>query len=112
MPLALAFAFVPWLGLGLATANVVAAPQEPVLVRGAAELRTALAAARPGTTIAVAPGDYAAVTAANVRGEDGRPVTIRAADLARPPRFTAGVHLSDAEHVVLEDLAFEGAPAN
>lgn len=91
---------------------LLAVPQDPVRVADSGGLRAALAAAKPGTTIVLATGDYDAFSAANVRGVAGKPITVRAEDAAKPPCFTSGVQLSDVEHFVLADLLFTGSATN
>lgn len=85
-------------------------------VSDAAELNRAVAAAKPGDTILVAPGDYANnFSFANVRGAEGRPVVIAAADPKQPPRFagtSTGLHFRGASHLELRDLAIAGAQGN
>lgn len=96
----------------LAALAAAARAQADVIVRDSTALRAALAAARPGTTIALAPGDYDGFAAADVRGTAAQPIRVRAADRARAPRFTGGIHLRDVAHVELDGLAIEGAAAN
>jgi hypothetical protein len=100
---------VAWV-LFVASAGVVA--QDATRVTDSAGLRAALAAAAPGATFVLAPGDYDGFSAANVRGTAGKPITVRAEDAAKPPRFTSGVQLSDVEHFVLADLLFTGSATN
>jgi hypothetical protein len=97
------------LSLSLAAA---AGAQHVVPVASTAALRDALRAAAPGTTIALAPGDYDGFHASDVAATAAQPITLRAADRERPPRFRGGVHFSDVAHVVLEDLLLERTPAN
>ena len=75
-------------------------------------LAAALRAAKPGTTILVAPGRYGSLSAAGVAGAPGAPVRVRAADRADPPCFTGTVYLQDPSWVELEDLRVEGAAGN
>jgi hypothetical protein len=97
------------LALPLAAA---AAAQGPVRVHDTAGLRAALAAARPGATILLAPGDYDGFGASDVHGRDGAPIVVRAAEPARAPRFRGGIHLADCTHLELGGFVVEGAPAN
>lgn len=94
--------------------TVVAAPAQsaPVRVTTTAELRAALAGARPGATILVAAGEYEGFGGAGVQGTARAPIVVRAEDAKRPPRFTGGIHLSECAHLELEDLRIEGAAAN
>ncbi|MCU0865638.1 MAG: right-handed parallel beta-helix repeat-containing protein [Planctomycetes bacterium] len=75
-------------------------------------LRRALAAAKPGTTILLAAGEYRGFSVANVRGNAAAPIVVRAEDAARPPRFTGAVQLSDVAHLELAGLAFSGSTSN
>lgn len=79
-------------------------------------LRRAVAEARPGSTIRLAPGDYAGgVFARDLHGRPGEPIVIRAADPERPPVFRGGsfsFQLSRASHVELRDLVVEGSSDN
>ncbi len=93
-------------------AAATAVAQQPVRVTTAAELRTALRAAKAGAVIAVVPGDYEGFSAANVTGSAERPVVVRAEVVASPPRFVGGIHLSDCVCLTLDGLVVDGAPAN
>lgn len=84
----------------------------PVRVADAEALRAALAAAKPGTRIELAAGDFTGFRAMNVRGTAAAPIVVGAADPAAPPRVRGGIHLSDIAHFVLDGLLVEGAPAN
>lgn len=85
-------------------------------VRTREELRAAVAAAKPGVRIEVAPGEYAGgLHFVDVRGEAGRPVVVAAAVPAKPPVFRGGANgmqWTDAVHVELEGLVFEGQTGN
>jgi len=83
-----------------------------VLVETTAELRTALAAAKPGTVVTLAAGHYEGFSAADVAGTAAQPIVLRAVDAASPPRFRGGVHLSDCAFVTIDGFVVEGAPAN
>jgi hypothetical protein len=87
------------------------AAQDP-RVATTAELRQALAGAKPGTRILVAPGDYEGFSAANVHGAESRPVVVTAADAKNPPVFKSGVQFTDAAHFELAHLVVAGAPGN
>ncbi|MDG3002566.1 right-handed parallel beta-helix repeat-containing protein [Paludisphaera mucosa] len=81
-----------------------------------AQLRKALAEARPGTTIRIAPGRYAGGGfVRELRGEPNAPILIRGADPKRPPVIqggTFGLQLSRVAHVELRDLIVAGASDN
>lgn len=87
-----------------------------VTVKDRAGLESALAAARPGTRIRLAPGDYAGgLSFRDVAGSEAKPIVVVAADPAHPPRIvggTNGIQLSDVAHLTLEDLVFTGATGN
>src|SRR5436190_1738029 len=89
-----------------------AAAQAPVRVATTAALRGALAAAKPGTVIAIASGDYDGFAIAGVAGSAGRPVVVRAEVPASPPRFAGGIHASDWAFVTIDGIVIEHAPAN
>jgi len=99
---------------GLVFGSVAVAAE--IAVRNAAEFRAAVAAAKPGTRLLLAPGNYeGGFFFANLRGEEGNPIVIAAADPAHPPVFTKakeGLHLSRPEFVELHSLVFAGLPSN
>ncbi len=85
-------------------------------VRTIEALRTAVANARPGRRIRVAPGTYAGGLAfQGVAGAKDRPVVLEAEDAAHPPVFrggTNGFQFTDAAWLELRGLVFEGATGN
>lgn len=87
------------------------APRE-VRVATVEELQRALEQSPPGTRILVAPGEYGAVFAANVRGAPEHPIVLAPAERGAPPLFRAGLMLSDVAHLELEGLQVVGAPGN
>lgn len=111
-------AVVAALALTALAAPPVLAREEPsvVRVRTAVELRAAVAAAKPGTRIEVAPGAYeGGFHFTGLRGAPGRPVVLAAADAEDPPLFRgagAGIQLTDPEHVELRGLSFSGQAGN
>ncbi len=100
----------------LASGNRAAADPAVVRVRNAAELRAAVAAAKPGTRIEVAAGTYeGGFHFTGLRGAPGKPVVIAAADEKDPPHFRGGgggMQLTDPEHVELRGLTFSGQTGN
>jgi hypothetical protein len=92
--------FCPLLGTGPSWA------EQPVMVATPEALADALRTIGPGTEVLLAPGDYGGLSIKGLAGSDGAPVTLRAADPARPPVFT-GMDLRDAAHVVFEDVVFD-----
>ncbi len=103
-------------GLGLVLALAGALRAAEVKVRDAAGLRAAVTAARPGTRILLAEGNYGGGFAfANLRGEPGRPIVLASADPKKPAVFRdakTGLHLSNPSHVELHDLEFTVLYAN
>ena len=87
-----------------------------VLVNDDASLRAALRAARPGTTIRIAPGQYQpCVYAANLKGTETSRIVIEGADPNDPPRFEGGQgawHLSDCAWLTLRNIAVQGQSVN
>lgn len=81
-----------------------------VKVNGAAELRSAVAGAKPGTRILLTGGSYGAgFYFSNVRGEEKQPIVIAAADAQQPPVFRDGnvaMHFSNPAYVELHNLVF------
>jgi hypothetical protein len=97
-------------GSGLLLLGLECAWTADVKVNGAAELRAAVASAKPGTRILLAGGSYGAgFHFKNVRGEEGRPIVIAAADEEQPPVFrdgSAAMHFSNPAYVELHNLVF------
>jgi hypothetical protein len=91
-------------------------PAAEIAVRNSDELRAALKEAKPGAKIVLAGGSYTGgFHAANLRGEFGNPIVIKAVDVSNPPVFTdakVGLHLSNPVHVSLEGLVFRGLSGN
>ena len=87
-----------------------------VKVRDDAGLRGALAEARAGTRIVVAPGKYRpGVHAGNLRGTAEAPIVVEAEDAKDRPVFeggAVGLHFSDCEHLTLRNLAVRGQSGN
>ncbi|RIK77547.1 MAG: hypothetical protein DCC67_12535 [Planctomycetota bacterium] len=80
------------------------------------ELNAALQRAEAGDVILLAPGAYpGGVAATGLRGRQGQPVVIAAADPDHPPVITggaSGLQLSSPQHVEIRGLAFAGANGN
>lgn len=91
---------------------VLAAPvfAAEIRVNGPAELRAAVASAKPGTRLVLAGGNYGAgFQFRNLRGEEKQPIIIAAVDPQNPPIFrdgNTGLHLSNPAYVELHNLAF------
>ncbi len=79
-------------------------------------LIAAMRSATPGTTILLAPGTYAGgIYIEGLRGAEGSPIIIAAADRDNPPIIIGGteaLHLSDPAWVELRDLALAGTTGN
>lgn len=89
---------------------------DTVTVRDAEGLRQAVAQAKPGTRIEIAPGTYpGGFYFANLQGKPGQPIVLAAADPKNPPVIrgtTEGMHLTDAAYLELHNLTFTGATGN
>lgn len=79
-----------------------------VTVHDAASLRTAIAAATPGTRVVLRGGDYGGgFHFKDLRGEPGLPIVLMAADPQQPPVFSGantGLHFSNPAHLELRGL--------
>jgi len=91
-------------------------PTALVKVTTTSEFRAAIGRARPGTTISVSPGVYEGGSYhVGIAGSPDAPIVIEGADPANRPVFAGGntgIQFSDANHLVLRDLIFEGARQN
>ncbi|MBK8177559.1 MAG: right-handed parallel beta-helix repeat-containing protein [Planctomycetes bacterium] len=93
--------------------------QEPAValeVRDTAGWRAALAEARPGAVILLAPGVYAGgASLANLRSSQEHPLRIASLDPEHPATVRGGgcgLQLTDVNHVEIADLVFEGQSGN
>ena len=79
-------------------------------------LREAVANARPGVTVYVAPGAYqGGLYLTDLQGTADAPIVIAGADPENPPIIEGGgncMHLVNATHVELRDLVLRGATSN
>lgn len=79
-------------------------------------LREALAAARPGATVYVAPGTYeGGLYLTGLQGTVDAPIVIAGADPENPPVIEGGgncMHIVNPGHLELRDLVLRGATAN
>ncbi len=91
---------------------LLVAPCADTRVTNSAELRAALAAAKPGARILLAAGEYDSFLASNVQGDAQQSILIAAEVREHPPIFKGGVQLCDAAYLELRDLVIEGAPQN
>ena len=93
-----------WLG------QVARAATIDIMVTNAAEFRSAVAVAKPGTRILLAGGVYGGgFHFSTLRGEPNQPIIIAAANPEQPPIFRdahVGIHLSNPAHLELRDLVF------
>jgi len=104
------------ISLVIVMAGAAAARAADVAVRGAAELRAAVGAAKPGKRLLLAEGAYGGgFHSKDLRGEPGKPITLASADPKKPAVFRdakTGLHLSNPVHVELVDLEFTVLTAN
>lgn len=102
--------------VGFILATLATIATQEVRVGNDDELRAAIRAARPGTTIVIAAGTYrGGIEVDGLAGTAKQPIVIRGADPKTPPRLEGGAnafHLRDVAHVELADLAIRGATAN
>lgn len=108
---------VVWAAMpALSLAGVMPARAADVRVQDVDGLRAALAAAKPGTRVLLAPGDYpGGLFFRDLHGAPGRPIVIGAADPAHPPRLVGGgnnLQLSEISYVELRDLVLTGGTGN
>ena len=107
-----------WLLLGccftLVVPRLVSAQVVPVGTRD--QLESAVANAKPGTTILIAPGEYdGGLDFRGLRGEEGKPIILAAADKEDPPVFRGRntcFHLADTAFVEIHDLILTQARGN
>ena len=96
--------------IALWLSQVARAATIDVVVNNAAEFRSAVAAAKPGTRILLAGGIYGGgFHFSSLRGEPNHPIIIAAANPGQPPVFrdaTVGLHLSNPAYLELRDLVF------
>jgi hypothetical protein len=103
------------LGVSRIGAAAEAAPAA-VVVQNAVELRQAVAQAKPGTRVLLAPGTYPGVFYfADLRGETNNPIVIGAADPSHPPLLlnaSMALHLSRPVFVELRNLVISNMTGN
>src|SRR5437773_2060519 len=104
------------LGLGALCGQARAVQAAPVTVRNAQEFRQAVAQARPGAHILLAPGNYpGGLYFDNVRGAQTRPIVIAASDPKNPPVFQGGnngLHFAASSYLELRNLSVQGMTDN
>lgn len=109
-----------WTSMGVLGA-VLAAAVAPagaatVTVRDSAALQKAVAAAKPGDRILLAPGEYpGGLTFRDLHGRPGAPIVIAGADGKQPPLIRGGgnnFQFSDVTYLELRDLALTGGTGN
>jgi hypothetical protein len=93
-----------------------AAADSAVTVRTEAEFRRAVAEAKPGSRILLAPGEYrGGFYFPGVRGKPNRPIIIAGADANNRPVIQGGgngIHFSKPAWLELHDMVFVGARGN
>lgn len=81
-----------------------------------ASFRQAIANAKPGHRILLAPGDYhGGFHFANLHGTKEKPIVIGASNPSRPPKIVGGgtaIQLSKVSHVEIRDLILSGQSNN
>jgi hypothetical protein len=76
-------------------------------------LRSAVANAVPGTTIMIAPGQYAGgLYATDLHGTQAAPIVMRAADPKRPPTFTGAIQFQAVSYFEIHELVISGVSGN
>jgi len=104
------------LAVGLLPCGVLPVVGEVIQVRDAEGLRAALARARPGTTVTLAPGRYGhGISVGNVSGTKDARIVIAGADDRDPPVFEGGneaIHLADCNFLTLRNLKVYGCAGN
>lgn len=89
---------------------------QPQRVRDLAQLRRALATAKPGAQILLEPGEYTGdVSARGLHGAPERPILIAAADPSKPPRLigrNTALQLSQVSYLEIRDLVVEKGQQN
>jgi len=102
--------------LGLCLAAPALAVEQIIDVADDTGLRAALAQARPGTRIRIAPGNYRpAIYLSGLRGTEQAPIVIEGARPDSAPLFEGGNeawHLSDCAYVTLRHIAVRGQKRN
>jgi len=102
--------------VALVFALPVIAQETRVAVTDDATLRRALAAAKPGSRIVLAPGKYrAGLEIINVRGSADKRLVIEAADPKDKPVIEGGrlgIHVRGCAYVTLRNLVVRGAAGN
>ncbi|MBM4085771.1 MAG: hypothetical protein FJ272_13360, partial [Planctomycetes bacterium] len=105
-----------WLAAVVSVVAWRAEAQTEIHVRDGPGLRQAAAQAKPGTRIALAPGEYpGGFYFAGLKGEPDKPIIIAAADPGNPPLIRgggSGMHLVDPAYVELHHLTLTGATGN
>jgi len=92
------------------------APAATIRVGNPSEFRQALARARAGTVVSLAPGRYRGYfLGRGLHGSPDAPIVIEAANPDNPPLFLGTsecIHLSNVSHLVLRNLSLAGATVN
>jgi len=105
--IALALCFIVW---------TMAVQAEEIRVSSNQQLQQALNGAKAGQTILIEPGTYqAGVSVAGLKGEEERPIVIKAADPARRPVFenaNLGWHISKSSYFMIDGLVIRNVKTN
>ncbi|MBM3214262.1 hypothetical protein FJZ36_05050 [Candidatus Poribacteria bacterium] len=102
--------------LALAVLVVPCAMASETIVRDRNALQAAVASAKPGDRILIAPGTYeGGLYFRGVTGEPGNRIVIAALDSTNPPVFDGGgqaMHIAGASHLELRDLVSANMTGN
>ncbi len=100
----------------LVPAVVTAVRAEEINVSSTTALRSAIARARPGSTILIAPGNYSGgMDFRDISGSAEARITIQGADPNHPPVLegpSQAMHLADCNYVTLADFIVDGCTTN
>ena len=95
---------------------VLALRSQSVEVSDTDQLARALKAAKPGTTVLLAPGRYkSGLHAEGVHGSPELPITVRSKDRDNPATFVGGntgLQFSRVSHLTIRDLVIEDCASN
>lgn len=110
------FALTMVVALAFAAAANAQGTSATVPVRTRDELQRAVAGAKPGTKIVIAPGTYEGKLAfSRLQGTEDQPIILAAADPAQPPVIQGGnfcLRLSNPAYVELHNLVLEKGREN
>ncbi|HVT14470.1 MAG TPA: right-handed parallel beta-helix repeat-containing protein [Fimbriimonadaceae bacterium] len=85
---------------------------QTVHVHDTGSLRAAVAQAKPGARILIAPGDYQGLYIMDLHGTAIAPIVVAGEDPSRPPRFLAPIQFQRVSNIEFRDFAITGASGN